>query len=231
MSKLQQRHFSLVLVLAFFGSVARVGADPGLEPALELREALAVSADLERGRTAYQSCAVCHGIAGAGQRDGIFPQLAGQHASVIMKQLVDIREGRRLNPVMLPYAQRLMDAQEIADVAAYLAVMPRPADNGRGPGEALALGGDLYARDCRRCHGEHGEGDAARFLPALAGQHYGYLLRQIRDTGGGRRGNAHPEMTAIVEAYNDAEVRALADYASRLRVVESSSMPIDSGSN
>jgi cytochrome c553 len=183
----------------------------------ELRLALGREGDFARGQDAYASCAVCHLSDGGGRSDGTFPLLAGQHATVIVKQLIDIREGRRVNPLMLPYAKRLIDAQEVADVALYVSRMPRLTNNGKGTGSQLVLGAELYARDCATCHGVHGEGDASRLIPALAGQHYGYMLRQIRDIGAGRRGNAHPVMTALTAGYSDAEFMALVDHASRIR--------------
>ena len=182
-----------------------------------LRAALEREGNSERGRDTYASCAVCHRNDGSGLPDGTFPQLAGQHSSVIIKQLVDIREGRRANPLMLPFAKRLGGSQEIADVALYVSLLPRSNQNGKGTGEDLLLGMELYERDCASCHGTKGDGDAARFIPALVGQHYGYMLRQIRDIGAGRRGNAHPEMVFLVAGYSDAELMALVDYASRIR--------------
>lgn len=182
-----------------------------------LRIALEHEGNAERGRDAYTSCAVCHLDDGGGHSDGTFPQLAGQPAGVIIKQLIDIREGRRANPLMLPYARRLSGSQEIADVALYVSLLPVSPDNGKGTGQDLLLGAELYARDCASCHGIEGGGDAARFIPALAGQHYGYMLRQIRDIGAGRRGNAHPDMVLLAARYSDAELMALVDYASRIR--------------
>jgi cytochrome c553 len=192
-------------------------ADDGFEP--ELRAALALEADTERGRSAYEACAVCHGPDAEGRPDGTFPRLAGQHAGVIMKQLVDMRTRRRENPIMHPYAERLMDAQEIADVSGFVSALPPPSKIGTGPGSDLAAGERLFRRDCQSCHGAHAEGDAARFIPSLAGQHYGYLLRQIREIGAGRRGNAHPDMERLVARYRDAELKALVDYASRVKPI------------
>ena len=36
--------------------------------------------------------------------DGTFPQLAGQHTTVLIKQMADIRAGERDNPTMYPFA-------------------------------------------------------------------------------------------------------------------------------
>ena len=186
-----------------------------------LRAAVEREGNAGRGKAAYSSCAVCHLNDGGGRRDGTFPQLAGQHSTVIVKQLIDIREGRRVNPLMLPFAKRLSGSQEIADVALYVSRLPGSANNGKGTGKELLLGAELYGRDCASCHGARGEGDGGRFIPALAGQHYGYMLRQIRDIGAGRRGNAHPDMVALAAGYSDAELMALVDYASRIRDEES----------
>jgi cytochrome c553 len=117
---------------------------------------------------------------------------------------------------MYPFAITLTDAQELADVAAYIQTLPIPSDNGRGPGDDLERGKALFDRDCVKCHRSFGQGDAAQFFPVLAGQHYAYLLRQIRDIAEKRRRNANPDMVKVVEAYTDEELMAVVDYMSRL---------------
>jgi len=196
---------------------ARAGPSLSDDLSPSLRTALERAGDAGHGREAYTACAVCHLNGGGGSPDGTFPQLAGQHSSVIIKQLIDIREGRRANPLMLPFANRLSGAQEVADVALYVSLLPGAPNNGKGSGLDLPLGAELYSRDCALCHGAEGEGDASRFIPVLAGQHYGYMLRQIRDIGAGRRGNAHPYMVSLAAGYSDAELMALVDHASRIR--------------
>ncbi len=199
--------------LAALAAVAALAAGPARSSDLA---ALAREGDAEAGERVYASCAVCHRPDGGGRPDGTFPQLAGQHRSVIVKQLVDIRDGRRRNPVMEPFVHALVDDREIADVAAYVASLPLPADAGRGDGDDLERGSRLYARDCAGCHGERGEGAATAVVPVLAGGHYAYLLRQLRTIAAGRRANAHPAMPSRVSRYTDAELQAVVDYASRL---------------
>jgi cytochrome c553 len=185
----------------------------------ETAEALGIQGDPVVGARTYETCAVCHGSDGAGRPDGTFPIIAGQHDTVIVKQLVDMREGRRRNPVMEPHVHALIDARELADLAAYIGTLPAPANNGKGKGDGLALaeGQRLFARDCTGCHGPSAEGNAERFVPALAGQHYAYLLRQVRAIAGGRPRDAHPVMAETVAIYRDAELRAVVDYVSRLK--------------
>ena len=179
-------------------------------------EALTLAGDAENGEEAYEICSACHLPNGAGRPDGTFPQLAGQHTTVLIKQMADIRAGRRDNPIMYPFAKSLIDPQELADVAAYVETLPIPPDNGRGPGTDLERGQKLYERDCTSCHGTQGEGNREKFYPVLAGQHYKYLLRQIGDIAEGRRRNANPDMVKVVKSYGKDELKAVVDYMSRL---------------
>ncbi len=182
----------------------------------EKQLALTLKGDLENGEEAYEICSGCHLPSGAGRPDGTFPQLAGQHPFVIIKQIADIRAGRRDNVIMYPFAQSLSDQQELADVSAYIQTLPIPTDNGKGPGKNLEEGKMLYDRDCVKCHGANGEGDAVKFFPVLAGQHYKYMLRQIGDIAEGRRRNANPDMVKIVKGYTPEQQSAVVDHMSRL---------------
>ncbi len=186
------------------------------EAAGEKVEALELTGDVENGEEAYEVCSACHLPSGAGRPDGTFPQLAGQHTTVLIKQMADIREGLRDNPIMYPFAVTLIDPQELADVAAYIETLPIPMDNGRGPGTNLERGKELYDANCVECHGDYGEGSADKFYPVLAGQHYKYMLRQITDIRDGRRRNANPDMVKVVKQYSDEDLDAVVDYMSRL---------------
>jgi len=192
----------------------------GVEVAPEVTEVLqltGIEGDCER---AFEVCSHCHLATGAGRIDGSIPQLAGQHRSVLIKQLIDIRGGRRENPLMDPFAKTLVDPQRLADIAAYLEALPIPRDNGRGPGTDLESGESRYKLDCEACHGPEGQGNAVGFVPVLAGQHYEYIRRQLRDIATGERKNIHPGMQAIVEAYSPEQRMAVADYVSRLEWAE-----------
>ncbi|MGI9133839.1 MAG: c-type cytochrome, partial [Rhodoferax sp.] len=61
----------------------------------ELKTALEAKGDLTRGEVAFEACQGCHRKDGSGRMSGAYPRLAGQHASVLIKQIVDIRAGRR----------------------------------------------------------------------------------------------------------------------------------------
>lgn len=183
----------------------------------EKQQALARTPDLLQGKIAYEVCQGCHLPDGSGKSDALYPALAGQHASVLIKQMVDVRAGQRDNPTMHPFVgDWVVSTDDIADIAGYLSQLPAIADNGLGDGARLAAGQALYDKDCASCHGAHGEGSAAKFIPMVAHQHYRYLQREavlIRD---GQRRNANPKMVKAIRHYTDDDIAAVSDYMSRL---------------
>lgn len=188
-------------------------------PDQDMNKALAHKASAQKGATAYKVCKGCHKSDGSGLADADYPQLAGQHVSVIIKQMMDIRAGRRDNPRMYPFSgDWIVSAEEIADIAAYLNQMPIPRDNSKGGGANLALGKSLYDKDCASCHGKNGEGDAGKFYPLVAGQHFSYLKRESRESRDQGRRNASPEMVKVLKSYSDSDIEAVSDYMSRLTV-------------
>jgi cytochrome c553 len=194
-------------------------ADPAAVAAAEYDQVMALTPDIDNGRRAYLTCAVCHLPEGWGSIDGSYPQIAGQLRTVIIKQLADFRAGNRDNPLMYPFSvpSILGGPQEMADVAAYVAALPMTADNGLGPGTDLERGAQLYREQCMDCHGPAGEGDVQDHIPALAGQHYAYLVHQFDQIRAGERRNADSKMTKQIEHFTAADESAVLDYTSRLR--------------
>jgi len=185
----------------------------------EQDEALALTPNLENGRDVYEVCSACHQPNGWGLTDGTFPQIAGQHRDVLIKQLSDIRALNRDNPTMYPFAlpQEIGGPQSIADVTAYIAKLPMNPNNGVGPGTSVEKGKQLYADNCVRCHGDQGQGDDAKYYPRIQGQHYEYLLRQYKWIKEGKRRNANPDMVKQIQNFTDEDTVAVLDYVSRLK--------------
>ncbi|WP_084005355.1 c-type cytochrome [Magnetovibrio blakemorei] len=183
----------------------------------EQDEALHLTPNLENGIEVYEVCAACHLYEGWGQPDGTFPQLAGQHRHVLIKQLADIRALNRDNPTMYPFAlpESIGGPQSIADVTAYIATLPMNPEPGRGPGTDLEHGKQLYKDNCVRCHGEHGEGVEEKYYPRIQGQHYNYLMRQFAWIRDGKRRNANPDMVKQIQEFSDKDMAAVLDYVSR----------------
>lgn len=213
----------LKLLLPLFLSACAV---PGAKEAPAWNEitgekllALKLKGNPARGEQAFEACRGCHRPGATGSPSGAYPRLAGQHATVLIEQIADIRSGRRGNPKMLPFAdEHVVTPQEIADIAAYLQALPVTPNLGQGAGTALARGRQIYVRDCAVCHGDRGQGSAEKFYPQVAGQHFKYLLRELRFIRDGGRGNANPDMVTVVKAYPDEDLEAVADYMSRLTV-------------
>jgi len=186
----------------------------------EKLEALKLKGDKKRGEEAYEVCGACHLPSGAGRPDGTFPQLAGQHSTVLIKQMADIRAGLRDNPTMYPFAATLTDPQELADVAAYIQGLCIPTDHGKYEGAdatmQVAKGKELYEKQCKECHGANGEGLKDKFYPVIAGQHYKYLLRQMTEIRDGKRRNANPDMVKVIKKYSDQQLVAISAYQSSL---------------
>ena len=183
----------------------------------ELERLLKCAGDKERGQVAYEICRGCHKNHAEGRPDAGYPQLAGQHVSVLIKQMADVRRGLRDNPRMHPFIEASsVPLGEIPDMAAYLHSLPVPTSNRKGPGGDLARGKALYGKDCVSCHGDAGEGDAAEFYPKVASQHYPYLYRESLDIRDLMRRNANPKMVRVLKGYSDEDIEAVSDYMSRL---------------
>jgi cytochrome c553 len=184
----------------------------------ELAEVRRSTPDLDHGAELFETCGACHGTDGGGTRDGQVPRIAGQHISVLCKQLIDYRHDRRWDLRMEHFADHhhLPDAQALADVAAYIHQLVASGPAGEGSGKQLEAGAALYAQRCRSCHGAGADGDAARAVPRIAGQHYEYLRRQFYDAVDGRRPNFSPAHIRLLTQFEHDDIEAVADYLSRL---------------
>lgn len=173
-------------------------------------------------------CAACHGADGNSPIPAN-PNLAGQHAAYIMKQLhnfqasPDGQPASRQNPVMNGMAAGL-SAEDIKTVAAYFSKQTLKPDVAKDEklvteGRKIWRGGDLKKGipACAGCHGVAGAGLPAQY-PLLAGQHPDYLIAQLKQFRDGTRTN-DPEavMRTIAAKMTDQQMSAVADYAAGLR--------------
>ena len=84
----------LLAALAICASGA-VNANDGDDARAELLQAARLTPNAAHGATLFETCAACHGRDGLGTSDGTVPAIAGQHGSVLLKQLVDFRHNQR----------------------------------------------------------------------------------------------------------------------------------------
>ena len=225
-------HRMLVAVAAISGSflVTHAATTVEVEPLpiegrtqaaiADFRSAMKLDPNIQHGAELFSVCAACHGAKGLGVEDGSVPAIAGQHASVIVKQLVDFRHDRRWSERMREIASKhyLSGPQELLDVASYAESLQRwpPLKGGTGDGSALKEGYAAYHRFCAQCHGPLGLGDQRRVQPRLAGQRYQYLLRQLEETADRMRPGMDVQHVKLIAAFSADERRAVADYLSRL---------------
>jgi cytochrome c553 len=185
----------------------------------ELQAALRATPDAEHGAALFAQCAACHGAEGQGLPDGSTPRIAGQHFRVLVKQLVDFRYGKRWDFRMEQRANTHLGAfQDIADVSSYLSGLPRRNKVADIRGELLAQGANLYGVNCASCHGARGEGDGTEAVPMLAGQHPGYLLRQMYDSVDGRRPSLAQLHAKRIKPLDFEQLRAIADFLARVEL-------------
>ena len=153
--------------------------------------AQSVAVDLIR-----RECSTCHGASGISVSP-TFPNLAGQQAPYLEAQLKAFRDRSRADPhaqaFMWGMAAQLTDST-IADIAAYFAAQP-PAKGAPGDPAEIAAGKKIFEEGiaaqqvppCQSCHMKNAEGNAV--FPRLAGQHRGYLEKQLEVFATGLRAN------------------------------------------
>src|SRR5688500_11024908 len=151
---------------------------------------LAGKPDANHGAQVFEKCTSCHGADGGGEVNGSVPRIAGQHYRVLARQIVDFRLGKRWDFRMEGVATShnvMPELSDITDVAWYVSTLERDGARGVGDGQHLEKGAAIYGAQCASCHGPQAEGNDAKEIPRLSGQHAGYLARQIYDAVDGRR--------------------------------------------
>jgi len=95
-----------------------------------LRTAATLRGDTKRGRSLYTPCSACHGVNADGQAELRAPALRGLDEWYLVRQLGNYRDGRRgyanedlSGQQMRAAAAVLTTAQDVQDVAAYLALL------------------------------------------------------------------------------------------------------------
>ena len=122
--------FAAFLALALpAGAFAQDAATPASSamPAAAAPAAAAPAApigDAARGKPLTYTCQGCHGITGYKNAYPNYhvPRIGGQSAQFLTNALMEYRTGKRKHPTMQAQAQSF-SAQDIADIAAYLATL------------------------------------------------------------------------------------------------------------
>jgi cytochrome c oxidase subunit 2 len=145
------------------------------------------------GKTAYATCAACHGQQGEGNIAMNAPGLAELPPWYIERQIEHFKDGIRgsneadeYGRQMAPMANMLADTTAIRNVTAYIDTLDLAPTQSTIDGDA-ARGASHY-NTCGACHGASAQGNYALNAPRLAGQEDWYLKRQLDNFRQGIRG-------------------------------------------
>jgi cytochrome c553 len=167
-------------------------------------------AQIGHGATLALRCSMCHGPSGISYASS--PNLAGQYAVVVYKQLRDYRSGVRSNAIMTAMASGLSD-RDMQDLAFYYASLPKPA----GP-QSLAAAPSIVkwgapVRNVAACGSCHGGIDHTMASPWLGGEPVAYIREQLVAFAAGKRINdINGQMRAMARGMTADEIQEAATY-------------------
>ncbi|MEP6679694.1 MAG: c-type cytochrome [Betaproteobacteria bacterium] len=177
---------------------------------------------------ATQICAACHGADGNSAL-AANPNLAGQHADYITRQLAHFKAGIRVNAVMQGMVATLSDA-DMKALGVYYS-QQKPKGLGAKDAATVKAAQKLYRGGvaaagvpaCASCHSPTGAGIPKNY-PRVGGQHADYSYAQLKAFKAGERGADKGGkdinggiMTTIAGRMTDAQMRAVSDYMAGLR--------------
>ena len=144
----------------------------------------ASSGDAEAGQVKAATCVACHGVDGNSAVPA-FPKLAGLGHKYLLKQMQDIRDGRRPVALMAGQVDNMSD-EDLSDIAAFYDAQPR--SGGMSDPDKVALGKKVYLAGiadrqvpaCSGCHSPTGNGNSLAGYPSLGGSMRSTLRRSLR---------------------------------------------------
>jgi cytochrome c553 len=176
------------------------------------------SASIERGAVLARTCAVCHG--GVDNTTAKFPSpnLVGQTAGAIYKQLEDYRSGVRHTAVMEQFVLPLRE-QDIVDLSVYYAHMPHvPGPKMPSVDEPSIVAVGAPTRNIPACGVCHGGAALKVGTPWLDGQSVVYLRGELNAYADGSRTNdINAQMRAIARQMSPDEIEQASRYFASLQ--------------
>jgi cytochrome c553 len=157
------------------------------------------------GKELAGKCSTCHGIEGKA-RIPIAPYIGGEPADYIVHQLTAFRDGQRNHEMMSIVARSLTD-QQILDLAAWY--------SGHTIMTSMTADASVAPEACVVCHGADGIALISG-APNIAGETNIYIDTQLKAFRIGKR--EHELMTPIAQHLSDAEIRAVADWYSKVEI-------------
>ena len=171
--------------------------------------------DAKAGKTKSELCHGCHGVDGMSIDPTTFPNLAGQYAGYIFKQVQDFQLGNRHDDTMSAMAATVVSLQDLKDISLYFAKQKIMKGKPTGS-KASKEGQKIFEKGnpksgvygCVNCHGKDGKGKSPNnsLFPVIGGQTKAYLVKQLKDFKSGKRKNDPANMMGdIAKKLSDAE--------------------------
>ena len=181
------------------------------------------SLELEQAKKIVTNlCIACHGI-DCNSPLPANPNLSGQHAGYITKQLMQFKNVERDNAVMKGMVANLTE-QDMINLGSYFEQQKQNLLFAKSNGEN-SLGEKIYRAGvatkglpaCASCHGPAGHG-IPDLYPRLNSQHAAYTISQLNAFRLETRMNDNAMMMrTIAQKLTDKEMNAVADYIQGLR--------------
>ena len=170
--------------------------------------------DAAAGEKKAATCIACHGAAGNSSNPA-YPSLAAQTPLYIYYQLLQFREGRRVNEQMSPFATKLTDA-DMKDIAAYFSAQKSLGSEIKINAVEAESGKAVTARNhCGSCHMPDYAGQ--KHIPRVAGLQLDYLITQMRGFKTGARQDIDGSMASAAQPLSEKDIVDVAAYLASLK--------------
>lgn len=182
---------------------------------------------VQDGKKRIALCGRCHGRDGNSKKPHV-PNLAGQNPAYLLEQMEKFADKRRKFTVMNVLTKRFtpQDKVNLSVFWGSLTVKPGEYNTDLAP-----KGKDLYATECKKCHGATGLGDGedrgeSALFARIAGQKEVYVaktLKAFRDAANGKLAatakiyRRNDKMEKVTKNLSDSDIEVLAAYVASLQ--------------
>lgn len=191
-----------MVIVGFLTLLQSCGEDGGKKEKVKIPEVtkqpVVESSGSVDGATLFNTCKVCHGEKGEGNKTLNAPTLVNMNPWYIERQLNNFRHGIRgvdtrdeHGAQMATIAKTLTSDESVKAVVEYIKTLPAVQPEKTLSGN-VADGKSSYNMICGACHGPNGAGNKMLHAPRLHGTNDWYLYRQFNNFKNGIRG-AHKD--------------------------------------
>lgn len=171
------------------------------------------------------TCSACHGPQGISFNPE-WPNLAGQHAAYLLKQLQEFKQGKTRNALVMTPMVAALSEKDMQDLATFYSTQAQAQgttpEKYKNRGEQLYKQGDreTHITACIACHGPAGTGNEQAGFPVVSGQHAKYIVLQLQAFKDKKRSNdLNAIMRDISARMTTEDMQAVAHYMEGLKPI------------